>query len=547
MSARLSLRAAGGSHTGLIRDQNEDRLIVDAARGVFCVVDGVGGHPGGERAAAIAVEMIEARLARESGTPAERLREAITLANNAILEEAAKDETLAGMTCVLTAAIVGNGQLTVGHVGDSRLYKLHAGAIRKLTHDHSPVGEREDAGELTEAEAMQHPRRNEVYRDVGTEPHTPEDDHFVEIVETTFEADAALVLCSDGLSDQVASAAIRRAVDAHANTPEAAVEHLIRAANDAGGKDNVTVIVVQGETFGGAATTMRPNGAGAMPARAGGRTSGWVWLVIGVSIGLGAAALAVWQWRPDVLRSAVPEVNVTPAPAVDPSPRRWTVGLTGGADAATIAEAMSRVQAGDTIVLSPGDYREQVVMKSGVLIEGPRTAVVRPPLGAAADWVAVDVAEATGVRLSGFSIAAAEGQPLATAVRVRRGDVDLVDVEVSGATDTAVLVAEGGAARVRACVLRDNAGSAIHAHDGTRLQVSHSLIVRNGTSAARLHPGIQLGTGVTASLVGNAIGDNGGAAVAGWPPADLPSLLRDNLVRPAPRVPRPAPARAPRP
>src|SRR5207248_2268902 len=137
----------------------------------------------------------------------------------------------------------------VGHVGDSRLYQIRGGEIRKITHDHSPVGEREDNQELTEAEAMRHPRRNEVFRDVGSEEHAPDDAGFIEVERIPFEPDSALLLCSDGLSDQVPSAGIRRAVERNAGHPEAAVRALIAAANHAGGKDNVTVVLVEGENF----------------------------------------------------------------------------------------------------------------------------------------------------------------------------------------------------------------------------------------------------------------------------------------------------------
>ena len=102
----------------------------------------------------------------------------------------------------------------VGHVGDTRLYKLRRGRIEKITRDHSPVGEREDARELSERDAMQHPRRNEVYRDVGSEPHEPGDPEFIDIHEIPFEPDAALLLCSDGLTDLVDSAVDQR--DRHA-------------------------------------------------------------------------------------------------------------------------------------------------------------------------------------------------------------------------------------------------------------------------------------------------------------------------------------------
>src|SRR3954466_8520484 len=157
---------AASSDVGSVRPNNEDRVYCDEARGFFLVVDGMGGHEAGEQAAEIAVERIRIRLERQTGAVEQRLREAITLANNAIYQSAQEQPEWEGMACVLTAAVIEEGQVTVGHVGDSRLYRIKRGTIEKITRDHSPVGEQEDSGELTEREAMRHPRRNEVYRDV---------------------------------------------------------------------------------------------------------------------------------------------------------------------------------------------------------------------------------------------------------------------------------------------------------------------------------------------------------------------------------------------
>jgi serine/threonine protein phosphatase PrpC len=547
----LSLIAAGGTHEGLVRDQNEDRWCADAARGVFCVVDGVGGHPGGEHASEIAVEMLRARLARETGTPVERLREAITLANNAILDAAAADTSLAGMTCVLTAALVGNGRLTIGHVGDTRLYKLRAGRIVKLTQDHSPVGEREDAGELTEAEAMRHPRRNEVYRDVGAQPHAPDDDEFVDIVEAPFEPDAAIVICSDGLSDQVSSAAIRRSVEAHAGQPSAAVEELIRTANDEGGKDNVTVVVVEGEAFAGSARGAHQDSESAGSNGGAGRsgaftrrwwTSPWLMVPLGFLLGLLAAGVALHVRRPDVLQ---PPPAVAPD-ATDEGPRTWRVGLTDNADAASITEALGRARAGDTLALDPGDYREAVVVRVPIRIEGPQAAVLQPPLGATPGWTAVEITGASGVQLRGITIAGAAGQPLSKGVRVENGDVDLDDVRITGALDAAVDIGPGGRVALRASVLADNPGAAIVARAGARLELRHCLVLRNGSALGRSRPAIDLAAGATAVIVGNAIGDSTGPAVGG-PAADLPALIRSNVIRPAPRRPPSSPPPGARP
>src|SRR5213075_2225090 len=130
------------------------------------------------------------------------------------------------MACVLTAAIAAEDRVTIGHVGDSRLYLLAAGSIRKITPDHSPVGEREDTGELTEQQAMAHPRRNEVFRDVGSTQHAPDDDNFIDVMTIPFQADKALLICSDGLSDLVTAEEIRELVERNADEPQSAVRAL---------------------------------------------------------------------------------------------------------------------------------------------------------------------------------------------------------------------------------------------------------------------------------------------------------------------------------
>src|SRR5580658_5656660 len=184
MAVKTNLRFAAASDPGKRRKNNEDRCYTDPDRGIYAVIDGVGGHAAGEHAAQVAVDVIRERLEREAGTPEERLREAIALANNEIYRLSRTRPDWAGMACVLTIALVEDDVVTVGHVGDSRLYLLRRGEIEKITRDHSPVGEREDRGEITEAEAMLHARRNEIYRDVGSAERNPDDMGFIEV--TTF-------------------------------------------------------------------------------------------------------------------------------------------------------------------------------------------------------------------------------------------------------------------------------------------------------------------------------------------------------------------------
>ena len=255
-----AILASAATDTGLVRDRNEDRYWIDAARGVFLVVDGVGGQAAGEVAAQTAVDAIRESIFQPGDAEA-RIRNAIAHANNRIFESAVGP--LEGMACVLTLAVVEEDEVIIGHVGDSRLYLIWRGAMRKLTSDHSPVGEDEDAGVLAEEQAMQHPRRNEVFRDVGSRRRGPDDQDFIEIRRCRFRADAALLLCSDGLTDLLTAARVRAIVERYDGDPAQVAADLVEAANEAGGLDNVTALFVAGEEFRGA--PVRPRSGATRP------------------------------------------------------------------------------------------------------------------------------------------------------------------------------------------------------------------------------------------------------------------------------------------
>jgi serine/threonine protein phosphatase PrpC len=240
------------SDPGLQRPTNEDRVYVDEAAGVFLVVDGLGGHAAGEKAAETAVQTIAEYFAAGDKPVADQVRAAITAANNRIYELALENEEWRGMACVLTLAVAHDDKMTFGHVGDSRLYLVWNGTVRKLTSDHSPVGEREDQGELTEQDAMFHPRRHEIFRDVGSRPHEANDEQFIELRSLPFRPDAALLLCSDGLSDALASPEISAIVERYDGDAQRVALELVDAANEASGKDNISVIFVAGPEFLGA-------------------------------------------------------------------------------------------------------------------------------------------------------------------------------------------------------------------------------------------------------------------------------------------------------
>ena len=243
-----SLLIAGQTDVGQRRKDNQDTFICttiwseDSA--LLAAIDGVGGYAGGDRAAAIARESIERYMTTPTGDPLSMLREAVVFANNQINEQRQKESRLGQMCCVLTTALVDISaeKLYFVHVGDTRLYRYRQGVLEKLTHDHSLVGVREDARELTEAEAMQHPRRNEILREVGSTDHRVDDQDFLEWGETDFRPGDQILLCSDGLTDMIAQAQIRPILDQPLSLEEQAAQ-LIQLANEEGGNDNITVVL----------------------------------------------------------------------------------------------------------------------------------------------------------------------------------------------------------------------------------------------------------------------------------------------------------------
>jgi PPM family protein phosphatase len=231
--------------TGRQRRGNEDAFY--ARSPLFAVADGMGGAQAGEVASHMAVEVLEQGLPDGVGSIEERLRTRVAEANARILELAQSDDQFAGMGTTLTAAYVGEDDLTVAHVGDSRLYRLREGALERLTDDHSLVEELVRQGKLTPEEADEHPQRSIITRALGAEPGVEPDSR-------TWPARAGDVylICSDGLTSMVAEAQVAAIIQG-ADSLAAAGRTLIDAANDAGGRDNITVILFRLEDVGAAA------------------------------------------------------------------------------------------------------------------------------------------------------------------------------------------------------------------------------------------------------------------------------------------------------
>jgi serine/threonine protein phosphatase PrpC len=466
-----SLTAAARSDAGRVRTNNEDLAVLDAERGVFGVIDGVGGHAAGELAAAIARDVILQRLARPLGTPAERVREAIAIANNEIFRRAHDTPALAGMTCVVTLALVNEGRLTAGHVGDTRLYKLRPHGLRKLTHDHSPVGEREDAQQIDELSAMRHPRRHEVFRDVGSALRDKDEPEYVEVVEDVIEDDAAILVCSDGLTDMIPSAAIEQIVHRHAGDVDAVTTALIAAANEAGGRDNVTVVYAEAPGFASAVRAIAAASAAVsavVPPGRGGRR--WLWFAAGLLIGLLTAAGAAWRL---VQEPTVGGRTIAAAPAASET-------------VATLAAALATARAGDVIRLEPGTYGEQVVVPDGVSLRArvPGTAVFTRPGDAAGEWVAITLLGDTGGTLSGIRVTATETAPMQVGIRVygQGRTIDLLQVE--GALVTAVDVAADAAASVHGAHLQAS-GPAVVVGARGQLELQGSILLRHSALGSR--------------------------------------------------------------
>ncbi len=241
----------GETNVGRVRGNNEDAFIAttlwDDKHTLLAAIDGLGGYEGGEVAADIARgSIIEALDNARGGDCLALLKEAVTRANNAIIDYKESHPALAQMGCVLTAAIIevtpDNTVLHTAHVGDTRLYRYCRGNLDKLTRDHSLVGYREEIGELTEEEAMSHPRRNLVDRIVGQERHSADDRNFIDAASFPLEPGTCLLFCSDGLTDLVTTAEIKRVL-AHEGTLDEKCRQLISLALDHGGRDNVTVVL----------------------------------------------------------------------------------------------------------------------------------------------------------------------------------------------------------------------------------------------------------------------------------------------------------------
>lgn len=554
-----SLRAAARTHPGRVRQNNEDLPLLDTARGIFGVIDGIGGQAGGEIAAATARDVVLQRLVRPLGTPAERVREAIAIANNEIHRRAQEASDLGGMACVMTLAIVADGRLTIGHVGDTRLYTMSRDGLRKLTRDHSPVGEREDAGELTEVDAMRHPRRHEVFRDVGSVARDKDEREFVDVIEQPLRRDSAILICSDGLTDMLPSSTVAHIVRQHAGDPERVVEALVGAANDAGGRDNVTVVYAEADGFADAigrggeepAPTEAPRSertekpesaesseltessesseaaesaeaaeASELAEDSGGVVAAVVrsrvtWFFAGTLLGVvGALTLMLYVARTQV---RAPQTLVVRAGGVEGFSR--------------IMDAVRAARPGDTVRVEPGTYEETVVLGIGIDLVGrvADSVTLRHPGGMGNTAPVLTIAGAENVRVSGIRLEATANSAPDLAVRVASSSASLELMDIVGPFRQIIGLSPMSSVSVHGSHV-DVHGSLVNIPADARLTLLNNVVVRAGSS---LEPAIVASPAASLTLRGNVFRGFGTALLAGVSEPRRAEALGSNLIVPA--------------
>jgi serine/threonine protein phosphatase PrpC len=256
MTPLPSLTWAVSSDPGLKRTSNEDSYSARPDVGLFVVADGMGGHVAGEVASRVAVQAIEAFIEETAGADknrtwpfpfdptvsleANRLRAAFRLANRKIGAAIADSQDLRGMATTASAVLVGPRGASVAHVGDSRVYVLREGHLDQITHDHSWVEEQVRAGTLSPTAARQHPWRNVVTRALSGG-----DDPEVDVTEVSPQKGERYLLCSDGLFTVVPDSRLAELLGQTGVPLDAICRGLVQAANEAGGPDNITTLILQ--------------------------------------------------------------------------------------------------------------------------------------------------------------------------------------------------------------------------------------------------------------------------------------------------------------
>jgi hypothetical protein len=403
-------------------------------------------------------------------------------------------------------------------VGDSRLYLIWNGNLRKITSDHSFVGEKEDRGELTEEEAMAHPRRHEVLRDVGSRLRGPDDSQFIEIKEFIFRPDAALLLCSDGLTDVLTCAQIKAIIERYEGDPGGTAQLLAKTASDSGGTDNISVVFVAGPEFVG-------NESGTLvEARARHATtrvreipqaprtsvlSRFLWLLTGMILGA-LLWVAGERFLPPPL---VPkDLNAQRRPShigVDP------------ADPLGLVKALALARAGDTLDVPPGQYFGPIHLKDHVAIVAAvpgQAIVVSNPASLADPGLALAARGVSDARVTGLRILGDEAHPLRIGALLSNASVEMDDVEVSGAIETGVRIEGVSRSTLLADYVHANVGPGLLIADNGTPRLAGNRITDNGKLPGALRAGVEVSSGAKPAMENNVILGNGVPGISGVSP-----------------------------
>ena len=263
MDLTQALEIASCTDPGMVRSHNEDSIASDAPSGLVVLADGMGGYNAGEVASGIATTVITTELKKlfakirpfdidpETNAPvaSRMVREQVKKANTSIFQAAQSQPQYAGMGTTLVVGLFYDNKILVAHLGDSRLYRLRGDDFRQITRDHSLLQEQIDAGLITPEQAAFSSNKNLVTRAVGVEDTVLLETHLHEV-----QPGDVILMCSDGLSDMLDDTGIAQVLQMH-ETLAAAGKALVEAANDAGGKDNISLILVR--AAGGAPAAMR--------------------------------------------------------------------------------------------------------------------------------------------------------------------------------------------------------------------------------------------------------------------------------------------------
>ena len=314
MSERLPVEVGSLSDPGQVRELNEDYFgtpetmeispeLVEQKGRLYAVADGMGGHAAGEVASQQAVSaLFEKYYASPSAEIIERMKEAIETANAEVYAQASLDRAKAGMGTTLVAAVLQGDDLYVANVGDSRAYLAREQSIEQVTRDHSWVNEQVQAGIITEQEAREHLYRNIITRSLGTKPEVD-----IDFFQRKLQPGDVLVLCCDGLSNEVQDDEIARIVST--NSAQKATQKLIDLANQRGGPDNVTAVVV---TIGESVKAPRP----LLPLAIGG---GLAVLLIAAAVYFGRGHIGALLATPTATPTATSTSTATLSPTYTPT------------------------------------------------------------------------------------------------------------------------------------------------------------------------------------------------------------------------------------